>query len=88
MTLVMNASHESSRCIRTIPESAKREVEIGYKNEPDNGYEVEGLPDALEAGFRSMQTLSDLQIPWAEATDWFETGDYDCFTGAELPAGD
>ncbi|MHC4872837.1 MAG: Gfo/Idh/MocA family protein [Planctomycetota bacterium] len=89
MTLTLNCAYESSRIIHTIPEqyvkSEPQSDDKGTVPDPENCVRtVDGLDDAIKKGFQTMQTFSDMGLPWAVKTESFSTAGYDKFTGADL----
>jgi len=84
MTLTMNAAYESSRRVHAIPKDAIRAVPVRPEARGDLLLDVSGLDRALTAGWEKMATFSDLGVPWAKQTEWFDLAGYSRFTGAGL----
>jgi len=71
-TLTLNAAFESGRAARQIPSDS-------IVREPEGDSEavyVKDIDDIVDRAFRERQLFSELGVPWAQATEPFETAGY------------
>ena len=78
-TATINAAHESSGGVHTIPPQYLRS--IPGENEADGGLlDVTDISNSLERAGTKLATLSDLSLPWAQKTEWFDMTGYRSFS--------